>query len=94
LTVPGGAAHTVTMQKRNRMPRDVNQLAKLTVEMSTGEVGERKVTRDEISRVMAEMGRRGGKIGGKRKLETLTPERRQEIALNAARARWAKNGKH
>jgi len=72
----------------------VNQLAKLTVEMSTGEVGERKVTRDEISRVMAEMGRRGGKIGGKRKLETLTPERRQEIALNAARARWAKNGKH
>ena len=78
------------MQKRNRMPRDVNQLAKLTVEMSTQEIHERKVTRAEISRVMAEMGRRGGKIGGKRKLETLTPERRREIASKAAQVRWGK----
>jgi len=41
-----------------------------------------------ISKVMEEMGRRGGKIGGKRRLVTLTPERRREIALKAARARW------
>jgi hypothetical protein len=34
------------------------------------------------------LGRRGGKIGGKRRLETLTPERRREIAQLAARARW------
>jgi hypothetical protein len=33
------------------------------------------------------LGRLGGRIGGKR-LETLTPERRREIAQLAARARW------
>lgn len=47
-------------------------------------------TPDQVSQFMAEMGRRGGRIGGKRRLETLTPERRREIALKAARARWAK----
>ena len=49
---------------------------------------------DLISRVMREMGRKGGKKGGKKgarmRMETLTPERRSEIAQKAARARWAK----
>ena len=39
---------------------------------------------------MAEMGRKGGKIGGKRRLETLTREHRKVIALNAVRVRWNK----
>jgi hypothetical protein len=43
-----------------------------------------------ISRVMAEMGRKGGKIGGKRRLETLTDARRSEIAAQAAKTRWKK----
>ena len=43
-----------------------------------------------ISQVMAEMGRRGGLIGGKRRLETLTDKRRSQIAKKAAKARWAK----
>jgi len=82
------------------MPRDVNQMAKLTVEMSAQALEDtpnpkpEKLTKSDISRVMSEMGRKGGKIGGKRRLETLSQERRQEIALNAARARWANNGKH
>ncbi len=42
-----------------------------------------------LSQVMAEMGRRGGQIGGKRRLETLSDERRKEIASQAAKARWA-----
>ncbi len=45
------------------------------------------------SRVMAEMGRKGGRIGGKRRLETLSPERRKEIASQAAKTRWAKKSK-
>jgi len=45
-------------------------------------------TQADISRVMAELGRRGGKVGGKRRLETLTQERRSEIAFRAAKARW------
>ncbi len=76
------------MPKRLRMPRDVNQLAHRTVEISTQEPVEEKVSRSLVSRVMAEMGRRGGKIGGKRRLVTLAPERRREIALKAAQARW------
>jgi hypothetical protein len=37
---------------------------------------------------MAEMGRKGGKIGGKRRLETMTPRKRKSLARNAALARW------
>jgi hypothetical protein len=44
----------------------------------------------EISRVMAELGRRGGKIGGKARMKTLTQEQRSLIAYKAAQARWAK----
>ena len=73
-------------------PTDVNQLAHQLVEESTAEIADTPadVTPDELSRVMAMIGRKGGRIGGKRRLETLTPERRSEIALKAARARWAK----
>jgi hypothetical protein len=39
---------------------------------------------------MSEMGKKGGRIGGKRRLLTMTPERRREVALAAARARWDK----
>lgn len=43
-----------------------------------------------MSKVMAEMGRKGGKIGGKRSLETMTPEERSERAKKAVAAREAK----
>lgn len=39
---------------------------------------------------MSELGRKGGKIGGKRRLETMTPQKRSEQALKAVRARWGK----
>lgn len=42
---------------------------------------------------MAKLGEKGGKVGGKRRLETITPERRSEIALKAARTRWARVAK-
>jgi hypothetical protein len=46
-----------------------------------------------LSQVMAEMGRRGGRIGGKRRLETMTDARRTEVARAAAKARWGKKSK-
>lgn len=46
-----------------------------------------------ISQVMAEMGRKGGRIGGKRRLETMTGKERSQVAKNAANVRWAKHGK-
>lgn len=37
-----------------------------------------------------ELGRLGGKKGGPARAEKLSPERRKEIAREAAKARWAK----
>jgi hypothetical protein len=39
-----------------------------------------------ISEVMSELGRKGGKIGGKRSLETMTPEERSARATKASMA--------
>ena len=47
-----------------------------------------------ISQVMSELGRKGGKIGGKRSLETMTAEERsaraKKASLVAAKKRTAK----
>ncbi len=45
-----------------------------------------QLTSKEISRVMTELGRRGGKIGGKRCMETMTPEQRSARASKAGKA--------
>ena len=42
----------------------------------------------DVSAFMREMGRKGGQIGGKRRLETMTPEARSRQASFAARVRW------
>ena len=42
--------------------------------------------KDLVSLVMSEMGRKGGKIGGKRSLETMTPEERSARAKIASLA--------
>jgi hypothetical protein len=39
-----------------------------------------------ISEVMRQLGRKGGKIGGKRSLETMTPEERSARAKKASEA--------
>lgn len=38
------------------------------------------------------LGRRGGLKGGKARSESMTPERRREIAKKASRSRWFMNG--
>ncbi len=80
-------------RKSTKRPADVNQLAHQLVQESTELDEEPTLSKADISRFMAEMGRRGGKIGGKRRLVTMTPEERSEIALRAARARWSKQKK-
>jgi len=83
------------MPKRiSNRPSDVNQSAfELVTRSVTPErlTAPRKASKAEISRVMSVMGRKGGKIGGKRRLETMTREERQARALQAARARWGGN---
>jgi hypothetical protein len=36
------------------------------------------------------MGRKGGLVGGKRRLVTMTAEQRRKVAAKAAKARWGK----
>jgi len=43
-----------------------------------------------VSIYMAQIGSEGGKIGGKRRLETMSPKRRKIVARKAAQARWSK----
>jgi hypothetical protein len=43
-----------------------------------------------VQKVMRDMGAKGGRIGGKRRLETMTDEQRRRSARKAAKARWAK----
>ncbi len=43
-----------------------------------------------ISQVMAEMGRRGGKIGGKNRMASLGKKGRSALGKAAVEARWAK----
>jgi len=77
------------MPKRiSRKLKDPNQIAAAVIAASTSE--EPQIDRNTMSKVMAEMGRKGGKIGGKRRLVTLSPAKRKSIATRAAAARWKK----
>lgn len=71
----------------------MNQLAYRLVQESTSEPKLETATKAQISQLMAQMGRKGGKIGGKRRMQTMTPEERSQIALRAAQARWSKRRK-
>ena len=70
------------------MPRDPNQLAKAVVDFATGqrEPDPPVPAKDPLA---VELGRRGGKIGGKVRAANMTPEERANSARKAALARWA-----
>jgi hypothetical protein len=65
-------------------PRDTNQLAKMIVDLSTGDEQEPEMS------VKARSGQKGGLKGGKARAAKLTPEQRKEIARKAAQKRWGK----
>lgn len=76
-----------------KRPTDVNQLAHFLVKSTTEreiEMPTPSVSDSDIKRVMAELGRRGGKIGGAKRAANMSAQRRSEIALKAARSRWDK----
>ncbi len=82
---------------KGKRPRDPNQLAAWTVAVSTGqipapepEVPKPSGTPANISEYMAAIGRKGGQIGGKRRLKTMTKAERSKVAAKAAKARWRK----
>jgi hypothetical protein len=80
--------------KQTRRPTDVNQLAYQLVEQSTREPEQPPIPGPPVnlSEYMAAIGRKGGQIGGKRRLKTMTKAQRSKMATKAAKARWRKPG--
>lgn len=71
------------------MPSDPNRAAALTVKLVTEEPDGVLPERDAVSNYLAEIGRRGGKKGGKARAAKLSDKRKTEIARKAAQTRWA-----
>lgn len=71
-----------------KRPRDFNQLAKLVVDIASGEIS------DPVSEKMRNSvpirGSAGGIKGGRARAAILSSEQRKEIAQNAAQTRWKK----
>jgi len=78
------------MPKRSSKPRDTNALAKAIVDQSTDPDDTGDDPHEGKNPAAVELGRLGGKKGGRARAEKLTPEERSEIARKAAQARWRK----
>lgn len=72
---------------RPKRPADVVGNAVRVMQIATGEREEEyePAVEDTRNPAAVEM----GKLGGKKRAESMTPERRAEIARKAARLRWA-----
>lgn len=69
-----------------KRPRDPNQLAKLVVDIATGESSDD--VSDSKKRPSRIRGRAGGLRGGSARAQALSSKRRKSIARKAAKARW------
>jgi len=76
--------------KKPKRSRDLNVLASEIVRAATEGEPETPAKEDRRNPHAVELGKLGGKKGGKARADKLTPEQRQEIARIAARARWKK----
>jgi len=76
------------MAKKKR-PRDANELAKHIVDEATGKSSPEPVEEKPAKNPAAvELGRLGGKKGGKARAAKLSAQQRSELARRAAKARW------
>jgi hypothetical protein len=80
------------MAKHPKRPRDTNQLAKLMVDILTGQVEDREPTPEEQGKdpSAVALGRKGGLKGGMARAKSMTNEERRASAKKAIHARWAK----
>ncbi len=73
--------------KGERRPVNPIESGIMVARIATGDIEEEYVERPKQAPNRA----KGGKRGGKQRADSLTPERRSEIARDAANARW-RNG--
>lgn len=78
------------MPKRSSKPRDVNSMAAAIVDEATEPDDKGDDPYEGKNPAAVELGRLGGKKGGKARAEKLTAVQRSEIAKKAAETRWAK----
>ena len=74
--------YAYSMPKRSS--KDVNVIAASVVDIATDEA---HIVKNPAA---VALGRLGGLKGGRARAEKLSPERRKEIAVKAASARWGK----
>jgi hypothetical protein len=73
-------------RRSSKLPRDVNQRAKMVVDIATGNAPpEPEDTRNPAA---VALGKLGGSKGGKARAAKLSQKRRKEIAKKAAAKRW------
>ena len=79
--------------RSSKRPRDPNQLAKLIVDIATGQQSDPLLTPEGKNKDAAAvaLGRRGGLKGGDARAKKLSPEKRSDIARLAAAARWKRD---
>ena len=69
-----------------KRPRDPNQLAKMIVDIATGEAED--MVSEAKKHPEAVRGRAGGLVGGMARASVMGPKKRSLIAKKAAKARW------
>lgn len=80
--------------KKAQLPNDINQLARMLVDMTTqpqeAPLPPKPKAPKGLKDYMRKIGARGGTVSGQRRMTNLSDEQRREIASTAARARWLK----
>lgn len=78
-------SRTTEVMKKTKRPRDVSQLAKMMVDIASGEV------REGAESPVSNKKHVGGKKGGMARAKVLSQGDRSEIARLGAMARWKKS---
>lgn len=76
--------------RSSKRPRDMNQLAKLMADIATGQA-ELPKTEDGKDPAAVALGRKGGLKGGRARAESLSAQKRSDIAKKAAAKRWKRS---
>ncbi len=90
LKVQGCSVWPQMTVKHPKRPRDPAQLAKMMIDIATGQRMDSIDTSSQKNEAAVARGRLGGLKGGKARAENLTAAQKKVIAKRAARARWEK----
>jgi hypothetical protein len=74
--------------RSSKRPKDPNQLAKLMVDIASGDQADTLLTADGRNAAAVMLGRRGGLKGGTARALKLSSQERSDIAKKAATTRW------